>query len=52
MFGDEHIDAFLIGPPKTPEVSACSGELSGGSDTAVMDTKAGSEDKKHTKRCR
>lgn len=50
MFGDELIDAFLIGPP--PGVSACTGELFSASDTEVMDTKVGSEDKKRTKRCR
>lgn len=52
MFGDEHIDAFLIGSLKTPGVSACSGELFSGSNTEMMDAKAGREDKKHTKRCR
>lgn len=52
MFGDEHIDAFLIGPLKTPGMSACSGEQFSGSDTEMMDAKAGSGDKKHTKRCR
>lgn len=51
-FGDEHIDAFLIGRPKTPGMSECSGELFSGSNTEMMDAKAGSEDKKHTKRCR
>lgn len=48
MLGDEHIDAFLIGPQKTPVASACSEELFSGSDTEMMDAKAGSEDKKPT----
>lgn len=52
MFGDEHIDGFLIGSLKTPGVPACSGELFSGSDAEMMDAKAGSEDKKHIKRCR
>lgn len=52
MFGDEHIDAFVIGPPKTAEVSVCSRELLSGSETEMMDAEAASEDKKHTKRCR
>lgn len=52
MFGDEHIDAFLIGSPKTPGMSGCGGELFSGGDTEMMDAKAGSGDKKHTKRCR
>lgn len=51
VFGDEHGDAFLIGPLKTPGVSAWRGEPFSGSDTEMIDTKAGSEDKKHTKRC-
>lgn len=46
MFGDVHIDAFLIGPPKTPGVSPCSGELFSSGNTEMMDTVAGSEDKK------
>lgn len=52
MFGDEHTDAFLIGALKAPGVSVCSGELVSGSNTEMMDAKAASEDKKHTKRCR
>lgn len=52
MFGDEHIDAFLMNPQKTLGVSACSGEAFTASDTKMMDAKAGTEDKKHTKRCR
>lgn len=50
VLGDGHIDAFLIGLPKTPGMSACSGELFSGSDTGMMDAKADSEDKKQTKR--
>lgn len=49
MFGDEHTDAFLIGPLKTPGASERSGELFSGSDAEMMDARAGSEDKKHTK---
>lgn len=37
MFGDEHIDTFLIGPPKTPGLSACSADLLSGSDTEMTD---------------
>lgn len=50
MFGDEHIDAFLIGPLKTPGASACSGELFSGSDTVMIDAKASSQDKKAHKK--
>lgn len=44
MFGDGHIDAFLNGPLKTPQVSECSGELFTAGVTEMMDSKAGSED--------
>lgn len=50
MFRDEHTDAFLISPLKTPGASACSGEPFSGSDTEMMDAKPGSEDKKAYKK--
>lgn len=49
MFGDEHIDAFLIGPHKTPGVSICAW-LFNGSDTEMMDAEAGGGDKKSTQK--